>query len=1290
MSSPLIVPVNVRALFVNDKESEAEHQRWVLSQSDLADYLKRPLVPYSVPATQDPKMPSVYLHWMLPRALRTARQDPDGGEQTLPPAPNRWLIVRFFQPSSSTTSQLTVSRAYIVNSDEIDEEEGTSNYVVPTGATKTGYEGTLIGKSYDARSWAEPTESLVNQGYPPLTAVGPGLVDFAVYQPYNENVFSFCDDLQDVEDSVSTGAVLDYLVVGWHAHAGDDLLAGGKDLHDLLAGLGWEPERGGGDIEPHSLYAGTALRLTAPDSGYSQIPDANDVFIAAGSTTDDAQAALGGMGHAAEERLLQAYLSSSFDQLEQDPAALDARTHEAPFLRQTAGYVWDITDNPDSPAPPPDEAELETERQWLQQLNTDQETYDKAKRCVEGLRQRLYDLWRVSQLPPRSRDSSYDQTTYDRKINEIARALHEQLKTIEDLIDRGLPVGDTEEEMHDAIKAYAQGRVPTRGGRKDAPHDLLPASRELTRRRRKDFSFPADPVLLFSGLDVPDLFEAPSPLPCRTLPQVITHMKVGDRWHAPFDWGGSRGDLSWSDKLPDSVKGAVQPLIDECALLSYAAATDAQITDAGDHTYTQDGLTKAMDAWHKTPPDTSYFPSEAFPAPFTQRWTQPWNPAYLLWRIRYYPLPMAGGSTGYTWQFDVNTKRYVLTRQGSPGLIAPQYLSGYGHLSPLPKTNANASAEQHARLYANAPLTALTELAESGKLGEISQSLEDFNLGLLQRVQGGNAVPPSGQLTPDGQYEYQTLLGGPPRYASPLPDPTVRDQVNPLGFQNGLRSGQFVLDQLLVVDTFGRMLKLDPTIATRFFRALSLTPNNDLVVGKGSPDLYLQLPPRIIQPTRLDFDFVSATDKTNVIGTPVVPTQEHPAPSPVIGWIFVDRGSNSQGGYTLRVYDPDGNAVVTASPALAPGNKPGVNWAPLPGIYADIDNESGGLNQKCPELFKFLKGIRHLRDNATAEERYDAYAALAAHIDHTALAVNPANTGDMLSQLNGRVAALLHARLCLSVDTYPLTNTSWKDLPDFPPPPYLADDTWRFNVLLGWDDLFADGLIGYYTHPPKDGKQGNPVYTRAPIDYTLLRTVGSRAEDRDNKYIRPIDAQDLALPVNQAPGLPGAPEPFIAEITLLADPWHTITATSDIQPVASLQLPDDQARAPLSNAHLSFPVGPLLASIRPTDDPDHPQVVMPQPSAWTGQWNWAERTPGNDGWKQYPITPPDTIPHLDQTPTTRTGYLVMTRNLQEAQQQQSRTTPPPHHTPPTTQTEGQPRTEAGEKAEDPSSGKTDR
>lgn len=413
------------------------------------------------------------------------------------------------------------------------------------------------------------------------------------------------------------------------------------------------------------------------------MPQSADVKIAAGSTTPEAQAALGSMGHAAEKRLLQAYLTQSFDQLERDAAGLDTRNNNSFFTQHVEGYLWDIT-NTDSTTPPPDETELETEREWLQQLNADQTTYDTAERMVAGLRQRLYDLWHVSQIP----NSGYDQDTYNQKINAIADALNTQLTTMANLIAGGLPNGDTEAALAQSISAYEQKKN-------------LPSSRALTRLARKGFYSPNDPVLLFGGLDAPDPFEAPSPLPCRTLSQTITTMKVGGTTHTPFHWGRiSRPQLVRQPARPGQKRRpAPDPGVRAAGLRGGHRPIGGRQRPDPSHERLGPGRHQLL-LLRVLPGDLH---------PVLAAALDPLLPAVADQLL----LPAAGRSGQHRLPVAVRPGRQVLRphQTGQP-LPGHRPLSGYARLSPTPQSVANAAAEQHARLYPDAP----------------SQNLESFNL----------------------------------------------------------------------------------------------------------------------------------------------------------------------------------------------------------------------------------------------------------------------------------------------------------------------------------------------------------------------------------------------------------------------------------------------------------------------------------------------------------------------------------------------------------------------------------
>ncbi|MDT0547484.1 hypothetical protein [Streptomyces lonegramiae] len=1273
MTTPLIVPVQIKAYLVNEGEYGSDHRRWSLDNSRPEDYLSTPIEPSPLVEADSPD-PGVYVQWSLPDALRAMRDQSDG-EATFPLVPNRWLVARFSRPKGTPEASLTA--AWVVDSDFLDDGDvGESPYLVTTPDNRL--EGRWIGRARDItgaepQQWAESGDELF------LSGVGPGLLAFAGYQPYHENVFSYHDDLGDLTDSIDE-LTLDYLVVGWYSRGDKDILAnpGDTPLAELLKDLGWEPEPGGQEPDEKSLYMGTALRVESHGDGppASDRPDdPGSVFLAVGNNTADAQQALMSDRDAALGRLFHAFLTDNFEQLDEDPDGLDDVVHRTWFHTRAAGHVWEITNAPDASGQP-DQAELEIERGWLAELNDKQRRYDIAARSAAALRQRLYDLWRLKHTPEAAQQAA--DFNPDEKINQLGDHVQALLEEMQNILstDGGLPTGDTTDELNRSVEQYAAARK-------------LPAYRRLKCSALPSFYTPADPVILFGGLNA----EAPpkdggAALRCRTADQLVSQIRIDG-----VMWGPYLAAPAWYQdalgRLPEEIRETVEGLITECSLLALAAATGNAPDD--------DALTQDL-----ADPDRIPVTFMGTPAPFTSRWRQPWAPVFVEWRMHYYPIPFVvpgeDHDNCYCWQFDAETGRYRLHTRGRPSPVQPQQLTGRCAVTSLPVFITRARAEQHARRYPDAPGQALEALAETGELGQLSQTLEDFNLSLQQRTAAADALPRPRDMTPDGRHDLNDLLRRrsdlgltAPGHGLPLPDPDQREgsdpdrrgshgQVAPLRF-NPVRAGQFVFTEFVIVDAFGRSLEFNPSHGA-FSRSIHVTPDNDITVGgsdQTDPNLYIQLPPRILQPTQLRFDFVDALNRDLIVGDPpVIGTAGERAPSPVVGWLLANHLTGS-----LLVYDPEGHGVVEGRLGLAPDGSQKVDWDSLPDCrYHPLDTQDEGFTDAWPELSGFLQGLRGGPDRPGFDP-VTAFKSLMEHIDRSAQSTKPSgDDGDMMAPLVGKPIALLRARLTLETDSpYPFTDTSWKSVEHFPTPPYLdVSHTWRWNILLGAETQYADGLIGYYTHPPLDDKSGNPVDTTKSTDYSVLRTVlQSTAQDAESPYTQHIDARDLALPVNPGPVPDVLPRdgstPTAAYVTLLADPRRTFQATTDIVPAVTLRLPDEFVRDALSNLRLAFRMGPLLASTRPAPDPspesgaisstqggdDAPTtaVTMPSISAWAGTWNWSQRgrQAGRHDWETYAIAHTDPTAHLDQeTPTARTGYLTLTTAL-------GQTKPPEDDTP---------------------------
>src|SRR5262249_26454888 len=127
-------------------------------------------------------------------------------------------------------------------------------------------------------------------------------------------------------------------------------------------------------------------------------------------------------------------------------------------------------------------------------------------------------------------------------------------------------------------------------------------------------------------------------------------------------------------------------------------------------------------------------------------------------------------------------------------------------------------------------------------------------------------------------------------------------------------AGQFTITRLWVVDAFGQVLPLidpqDPpqAVVTQSFATQIQAP--------GNPSLG-QLPPRVIQPTRLEFDLLDADDARRIVA-------QDPGANPICGWLLpnhLDLG--------VSVYDQAGTAIGEVVVAGAAPNQY-LQWRPAP------------------------------------------------------------------------------------------------------------------------------------------------------------------------------------------------------------------------------------------------------------------------------------------------------------------------------------------------------------------------
>ncbi|MFJ8310254.1 MULTISPECIES: hypothetical protein [unclassified Streptomyces] len=1202
---PLIVPVQVDALLVNDGvlRNETFH-RWH-ARFDRLDKRQPPEPdPYDT-AASDPN-PGIHLQWLIPDALRRGRQDGPAGRVKFPFVPNRWLVVRYSRPADQPDDTPSAA-GWIVDSDCLGDD-GETPFLDPWA---DGLEPEWIGRVHDLgrRPWEEPEGRRQF-----LTAVGPGLPTFAMFQPYNENVFSFRDPLTGVDGPV----LLSYLVVGWYSEATWDILttAPGGNVRALLDSFRWSTADEA--LRPaRSFYAGTALRLLWKrdgDSPRNGKPGVDETRVAVGHIAPDAETAL----HPAtlddpEAALLwEAFTYDLLDVLDEDEEhALDQATHRTWFGAEPGGYTWRVVDRPapaDGAWPQRTARQIDDERQWLAELNATQAEHDHASRELASLQQRLYGLWWLrgrERRPGQGWDTACDNQLDPDWVGpdeekSVAGQVREKLT---DIFGPGglrsrIPWGDTAEELADAVAEY--GHEPAPG-------------RELQRCAEPEFHRVPDPTVIVSGAKLDRPLTDEQDLSCRTVAETVSAVRIREQMVEPPS-ELPRPDLT---RLPEPALLAA--LLGEFYLLDRAAVTPGRAPG-------KTALDEALEYPGANVTGTL--------ARWTRSWErQPWSPLFVIWKTNVYPTPYRSAGED-NWEFDGTGYRW----KGSNAVTAPTALSGRAMLNPLPGFNTRARLAQHAATHPRGPVAKLLELRQQADDWDmLSQSLDGTNDWLAQHSPSTNIAPVGalGDLTDTSKSRVSL---------SEVPDPGPGSAGDGREFRP-VRAGQFTFEELLVVDRFGQSLAIISTDNVRRYpveRADSVTP--DITVHPDDPDRWVELPPRILQPARLRFDFVSARDDQHRIDVDAGPG-EADGQTPLCGWLLANRLSNS-----LLVLAPDGRGLGEIRTVLDTAHRQIAVWSPLPGSpYPDV--EAGSPSERefaadLPHLHGFVTELLDPRRGAPA------FAELLAVVDAAMSATAPGGDDDSLAALAGRPLALLRARLGFELDGPAMTSSSWGDVVA-PPAPEFTDYLW--NVRLGAADMLGDGLAGFY----------------ADTDYTRLHSV---AELTSPQYAVPVDGQEIAIPARPAPGPAGAGNAEAAWVTLLADPWAAVHAVTDILPVGRLLLPPTWVREPLSRIKLSFRMGPLLAGTRavPGEEGDAPveHVVMPGPSGWRGTWAWAEPTVGTrltatgpESWTTLPLAEPDAALALsDAAPAARTGFLQLSGALGEFDESARRR--PPVQNPP--------------------------
>ncbi|QLE75431.1 hypothetical protein FGW37_31035 [Streptomyces rectiverticillatus] len=1266
---PLVVPVDVEALVMSETVGQELFYSAPLLFAPRSD-------PGQVPFKTHQKQLGVYVHWQLPDALMAARAHAKDGTATTPVhpvAPNRWLVIRYFRPDSDRDSAPKAA-GWVIESDFASTRRTKPGQ---KGGTSPFGPGLYIGRRHDLAGgpWAEdPHADRVR-----LTAAGPGIPEFAAYQPYNADVFSMHDRVgTDRKDTLPNGT-LDYLVFGWHNNPQDDPLhqKQAADLLEFFYGshdpctAAWQQL-----TEPRDRYAETLklLRWRAPDGpvpqrsvytgavlglrwGLKAAPVSRrpaggaEVKLAIGHGPADATAALvrdsvrkegpGNESRAADDvssdrwegrkldeavLLMNAFQSGELEALDGDMTlgarALDEAEHRTWFHSTCGGYAWQIV-------PPPGDGHggpTSRERQALEKLNQCQETLDRAERRQAALRGHLYDLWWMGGLqdPPEAFAAACKQQldigrkdSLAQRTRDAALAVAAARKSVEDILRK-------DEKDKDRLvwlrRGWAARRVP-----------------------RPPFFEAAEPVLLLHGAamekDTPPTADAW--LPCRMPAQLIPKITVNNREASPQpapeppDFAKLKQALdSPSVRIPFSV---LLRVLTEFWTISRTLAAFGTSPPQRPLDREARALPAVMKEHRATIPAGTQWPA------LSHVWQQPWRPLHLHWQVDFYPQPH---DKDY-WALE------GVHHHQRPGTRKPVKLQeparGRTLLASVPLFTWHRRVQDHRETHPTAPHEQLKKV--NGHVAGwdlLTQALDGLHAWSAQRRPGLTGDPLPAEL--------KDLL---------RPHNAVVPDADAAHFQP-VRAGQFVLSRLAVSDRFGHALDViagegQKPEQTPPRRSPGLTPRHPVEGGRRPP--YVQQPPRLVQPARLAFDFMPhrSTEPKPVLDLYTDPDLTRD--TPVCGWLLAHRDPHTAAPHSLLVHDPHGKGlgeVRLIGPVREP-KRQAVTWLPLPGspwlTPGDVFGERFGT--AYPHLAGFLRALvdqdaDQRAGRAEPEERAKPrrFREVMAAVDRGLHSIAPpvADRDRTLCVLAGRPLALVRTRIHLEVYGPPpddVLRDDWKAALKRPAPGDqhpLWSAAWPVPLGAAWDRL--DGLIGYYT--AVDGKPRTvPSYERLYVAHEPPKSAA---------WLTWIEKGPLTLAARPAPvTVRDEADPSAAAYpVLLMDPFAKISARTGILPTAELRLPPALVSAILSHLRIGIPAGPLLLTGRPAP-PERREagplpVVLPAPTGWLGTWDWYERTdPADrprDDWTRRPLVPADArVSYGDTPPVATSGYLTHTPPL---------------------------------------------
>lgn len=846
----LLIPILTDVLIVDDVLNNKENNLWARNPDNYHQVLQYQKA--SPPSLQrsNKAQTGVHLQWILPEFLCHGKQL-ETGDIEFPKVPNRWLIHRIWLDDDCAIRV----KSWVVLSDYVHYDTAQpSNFLLEKDGELIS---ASIGKVVELNDFQEQENSELF-----LTAVGPGHATFVNYTPNNHNVFSFIDELTDLENTSTT---LSYTVSGWYSNHNDlpNLDTFDIDIPMDFTGKDFICHGGIYDVKWNGKSGDINTSISGKPTDEHEVIIANSSFDAIVRLVQHRMMIENNISFEATQQaaqLLSAFEHHLLDKIDKQSglSELTKARHKSWFTGESGGSIWEIHSK-ESQQDLEEKLRNSNAYNLLNALNELQSLIDTQHFTIQSKQCLLYERWL---LWMRDRGNEDLQKAYEDLLQEIQQLEnevninHKSLQQIQEDLNQIIAdtFGDKVSLKKTMSPNYWEANEPVILVNTKKTSDKYGFKKELILRTSNEIIYNLNEFYTKQPIEI-EIPEAVnhSDIPTESLSLLREAILLNPTFSSYLYQQFSRKyehdsvseesikkqqSLIWNDEIYSDFDG------DELLKLAgYSGQDDSQTV--------------------KRPSLRAF--SKALPT---------WSPMFLDWEIDYYPNGDLNVNNWkfneYDYEFDDNQNQFDEHTKIT--------CSGRSVLSTQP----TKLLEQSLKDFKDN----LKEESEKLIIDEVIQTIKETDI-ITQRLSGFNEMLVG--------LDINDIVPVPPKNVV-LANHIKQAKVGlPIGSETTypIRGGFLVPKTIRITDDFGLAIyPIDESQGTPKQILKSDALNHEVLKENN----IVQLPPRIVQPSRLTLNWIGNNTHKPI----AIAADDHP----IIGWVMTDYLDKS-----VELFSPKGDNI---------------------------------------------------------------------------------------------------------------------------------------------------------------------------------------------------------------------------------------------------------------------------------------------------------------------------------------------------------------------------------------------